>query len=221
MLDPLYLTTIPIGFGYFSLGDYEKTVKYINLGLADNPERIPFLAFTAAAYALSGDEVEAKKALEKWLTNYEDGFPPDGQWLYYLYPFKNLTVSDRLMEGLIKAGYTADLSNYHRVDEANKLNGQEIGALLYGKKQTGYLFGLQWSVFRNKDGDAQYTGLWGETDKGKSWIEDGTNCNQFEINYDDLDYCCDIYRNPRGGEVTKSEYLSVCDFAVIPFSVEE
>ncbi len=220
MLDPLHKDTHGIGAAYFSMGDYEKAVKYIDIGLTDNPERIPMLAFSAASYAFMGNDVEAKKAFEKWLTCFESGYP-DVHSLYYLFSRKNLEVFDRLIEGLIKAGFKADSLNYYKVDEKNKLNGQDIKKLTFGKTMTGSYFGFSWSIFRSKDGEAQAPTFWGGIDKGKSWIEGDELCNQFENRYGGNKYCHEVYRNPEGDEKTKSEYLVISDFGFIPFSVKD
>ena len=66
--------------------------------------------------------------------------------MYYLVPLKNSEVFDRGIEGLIKAGYKADPSNYYKLKKENKLTGQEIRELIFGKKIEGTYFYIPWSL---------------------------------------------------------------------------
>jgi len=131
-------------------------------------------------------------------------------------------VFDRYIEGLIKAGLKGNPSDYYKVDANNKLNGQEIKELMLGKTQSGYWYGNQWSMNRNKNGDVEITDVFGIViDKGKTWIEGDAICNKFETRYDGMKYCSDIYKNPEGDDIGLSEYLALTDFFIMPFSIEE
>jgi tetratricopeptide (TPR) repeat protein len=68
MLDPLHRGAMGLGLAYFSMKDYEKTLKHIDIGITDNPERTPLLAFYAAAHAFIGNETEAN--LTKMATSF-------------------------------------------------------------------------------------------------------------------------------------------------------
>lgn len=223
MLDPLHQTTLGIGVAYFTVGKYEKAVKYIEKSLSDKPEMNPFFAFSAAAHAFIGNDSMAKQAYEKWSSNNRQQ-GPNVQMLYYLYAFKNFSVFDRLIEGLVKAGFRADAPGYFKVNVDQKINGQEIKELVFGKTQIGtYFFDTKWSwsIYRSEDGKLESPNYVGGTDKGKSWIEDNEICNQYEFRYGAIKYCGDIYRNKSGDETTMSEYLFVADFGIQPFSIKE
>ena len=141
------------------------------------------------------------------------------------------------MEGLVKAGqkknilYLGGLQDpiaYLMVYKKNKLNGQEIKELLFGKTQTGYGLGGQWKVHRTGDGIIKFSNPYFRLKmhklkvyKGKSWIEDDSICDQFEESYDGLKFCGDVYLNPEGDDITKSEYIYVADPGLYPFSVEQ
>ena len=60
----------------------------------------------------------------------------------------------------------------------NKLNGQEIKKLLFGKTSTGYALGikaLEWVTHISEDGGIEYS-FRGKTYTGKAWIEDENIC---------------------------------------------
>jgi TolB-like protein len=222
MLDPLHQTTLGIGIAYFCMGKFEEAVQYIDKGVTDKPEMIPFYAFSAAANAFIGNNTKAMEACEKWLNNYRKP-GPRVQMLYYLYACKNVSVFDSLIKGLIKAGYRADALDYYTVDKDQKLSGQEIRKLLLGKTQVGtflYDTSRTWSIYRSEGGEIESSKYYGGTDKGKSWIKDNEICDQYEFRYSAIKYCGDIYRNKKGDEKTISEYLFVTDFGIIPFTVK-
>ena len=223
MHDPMQQTTLGIGVAYFTVGKYQEAVEHIEKGLTNEPEMIPFCAFSAAAHAFIGNDSKARKAYEKWLSNYR-GQGPSVQMLYYLYAFKNFSVFDHLIKGLVKAGYRVDAANYHKVNEDQKLNGQEIRELVLSKTQIGTnVYGPKrsWSIYRNWDGKLESPNIFGGVDKGSSWVEDNEVCNQYEFRFGAIKYCGDIYRNKSGDETTMSEYLYVTDFGILPFSVRK
>ena len=67
MLDPFHKSTGRIGQAYFTMGDYEKAVKYIEKELKDYPAKTMFYAYLASSYAFLGNEIKAKKAFKDWL----------------------------------------------------------------------------------------------------------------------------------------------------------
>jgi TolB-like protein/class 3 adenylate cyclase len=68
MLDPLHKSTGGIGIAYFTLGDYEQAIKYIQKHLKDYPKTFGIRGPLASAYALLGNDVRAKKAFEEFDT---------------------------------------------------------------------------------------------------------------------------------------------------------
>jgi hypothetical protein len=141
--------------------------------------------------------------------------------MYYLAPHKNSEVFDRGIEGLIKAGYKGNPSNYYKINEENKLSGNEIKELILNKKVRGKALGFEWSSSRSDEGEFEYTHYDGRTHKGKSWVDGDTLCYQFESLYDGIKYCAEIYNNPAGNKNELSEYLSLTDFWIYPFSIIE
>ena len=141
--------------------------------------------------------------------------------MYYLAPYKNSEVFDRLIEGLIKAGYKGNPSNYSKIIEENRLNGNEIKELILNKKVSGEALGFAWSQSSNDEGEFEFTYYDGSIYKGKSWVDGDTLCYQFESIYDGIKYCAEIYKNPEGNKNELSEYLSLTDFWIYPFAVIE
>jgi hypothetical protein len=123
------------------------------------------------------------------------------------------------MEGFVKAGFKKDPSNYYKVPKENKMTGQEIQELIFGKTMEGIKYDMPWSLITNKNGVSEYT-LFFNFYKGKSWVEGDTLCRQFPLLYDGLKYCSEIYKNPEGDSATYSEYLLLTDFWLLPFSVK-
>ena len=141
--------------------------------------------------------------------------------MYYLIPFKNSEVFDRIIEGLIKAGYKGNPSNYYKLKKENKLTGQEIQELIFGKKIEGTYFNVPWSLTMNKDAESEYAIKYYGNHKGKSWIEGDTVCNQYESLFDGLKYCSDVYKTSEGDNMKSGKHLLLTDFMLSPFSIEE
>ena len=141
--------------------------------------------------------------------------------MYYLSPYKNSEVFDRTIEGLIKAGYKGNPSDYYEIIEENKLTGNEIKELILNKKVSGKALGFKYSSSRSDEGEFEYTHFSGKTHKGKSWVDGDTLCYQFESLWDGIKYCAEIYKNPEGNKDELSEYLFLTDFYIYPFSIAE
>ena len=213
-----------IGIAHFSMGELEEAVKFIKKGSTINPESNTYLSCLVASYALLGQNIEAKKALDKYLKHFPEGYYPSIQTLYYGWSFKNVEVFDRFAEGLVKAGLRGDPSDYYKVVVENKLTGREIREILFGHTQTAIEPWGEWWVETDKEGDMIWKGIgtnqeWEEQDKGKCWIEGDMICFHFEKFFDGHTCCEEYYRNPDGNAETKSEYLGVSYYQMYPFSV--
>jgi hypothetical protein len=210
-----------LGAAHFVMGNYEKAVEFTQRCLTLNPGLNVYASYAAASYAFLNQKKEAEKAWNIFKDGFPEGMFPTTKFLYWGFPFKDHKVFDRYIEGLIKAGFKGDPSDYFIVNEKNKLNGQEIKELLFGKVMSGTVMGFEWSAYRSKDGGLESPNFWGGIDKGKSWIEGNEICNRYETRYDGIKFCSDIYGNPEGDELSKSEYLRFNDFALLPFSVDK
>ena len=107
----------------------------------------------------------------------------------------------------------------------NRLNGQEIKELLFGKTRTGYIMGYEVSFSNNQEGKLIYTfgkdGFNLFEDTGISWIEGDSICNQLEQMFEGIKFYQDIYFNPEGNKISKNEYIAISDMSIIPFSIVE
>ena len=227
-LDPLDIKKntavcfIFIGVNHFSMGNLEEAVANLEKGLSLNPEANNFTCFLTASHALLGHEIEARKALADYLKRF-NGWQPPIRYLYASWPFKDSKVFDRLAQGLVKAGLPGDPKSYYKLSEENKLNDQEIKKLLFGKTSIGYAFGikqLEWVSRISDDGEVEHS-FGGKTHTGKAWIENENICSVLEKYLGGLKNCREIYRNPEGDELTKTEYFSVTDYGIFLFSVEK
>jgi len=227
-LDPLDINKntpscfIFIGVNHFSMGNLEEAVANLEKGLSLNPQGTNFSSFIAASHALLGHEIEARKALAEYIKRL-NGWHPPIQFLYYAWPFKDSKVTDRLAKGLVKAGLQGNFLKYYKLSEENKLNGQEIKQLLFGKTSTGYVYGIKDLKFVrhiNDDGKVEFS-YKGKTYTGKAWVENESICRVIEQYLGGLKNCAEIYRNPEGDELTKTEYFSVTDYGIFLFSVEK
>ena len=214
--------TVSIGIAHFSMGQLEQAVQFIKKGREYNPELWRTSAVLVASYALLGKDVEAKKEFENILTNW--GYHPSIQEVYYTWPFKNVEVFDRLAEGLVKAGFPGNPSDYYKLVEENKLTGKEIRETLFGHTQTAIESWGEWWAEIDKEGNTSLRVIgtnqeWELHDKGKSWIEGDMVCFHYEKLFDGLTSCGEHYRNPDGNADTKSEYIEINHTQMSLFSV--
>ncbi len=210
-----------IGVNHFSMGNLKEAVTYLEKGLSLNPKLNNFSCFLAASHALLGHDTEAKKALADYMKVYPM-FPPTIQYLYNMWAFMDSKVFDRFAQGLVKAGLRGDPKNYFKISEENRLNGEKIRKLLFGKTLTGYIFGikeLKWSYEISDDGELKFS-YRGKNYNGKAWMEGENICLMREQYADGLKSCEEIYRNPDGDKLTKTEYFRVTDYGYFLFSVE-
>jgi TolB-like protein/Tfp pilus assembly protein PilF len=212
-----------IGVNHFSMGNLEEAVTYLEKGLSLNPKLTNFSCFLAASHALLGHDIEARNALADYLKPFPKQFSPSIQFLYGAWPFKDSKVFDRLAEGLVMAGLRGDPKKYFKLIKENKLNGKEIRKLIFGKTSSGFPWGIKafkWSLYISDDGEVEYSSR-GKTHTGKAWIKEDNICLLRKQLYDGLTDCGEIYRNPEGDDLTKTEYFRVSDYGFWLFSVEK
>lgn len=222
-LDPQWLDIKlgEMGLAHFAMGNYEKAVEFTQRCLTLNPGLSGYASFAAASYVFLNQQKKAEKAWNIFKAGFPDGTFPTTNFLYWQFPFKDHKIFDRYIEGLKRAGFKDKTSGYPIVNEKNKLNGQEIKELIFGKVISGYNMNYKWSLRTSREGELEFPNLLGGIDKGKSWIEGDVICFRYETLYDGLKFCSDFYMNTEGDEKSKSEYLLINDFGLFPFSVEK
>jgi len=227
-LDPRFLdiSLAERGKAFFLLGEYENAVESIQRGLILNPALTNYSSFEAASHAFLGNMKEAKDAWHR----FEGGFPAyeylTTKYLYDFFPFKDQKVFDRFIEGLNKAGFEGNPSNYYKVDKMNRLSGQEIKAILFGKTATGFNpalssvadFSYRWTAEGNLEIDCPDGAI---SERGKSHIEGDSICNQFDYLYDGMEECMDVYYITEANDSTKNQYLYVGDAWLTTISIKE
>ena len=139
------------------------------------------------------------------------------------FPFADPKKLDRIAEALIKAGAPGKPTDYYKILKENRIKGQEVKLLLFGRKISGIsvLTGKQlwWELAKN--GEFKFmTGSF--QDMGKSWVEGDVFFIQFEKLFSGLPYGTTIYRNPDGSMEGKNQYLIVSDIgSITPFAPTE
>jgi TolB-like protein/class 3 adenylate cyclase/Flp pilus assembly protein TadD len=226
-LDPYYPAEplCSLGLAHFGLGQLEKAVNLIERGLKHNPELYRFnLALTAAAAQL-GLNKKAQETLVAWKRGHHFR---DLRKMMFSYPFKDLKIAENFIEGLIKAGWPGETSEYYKISEESKLAGEQIKTLVFGRKVAS----LQGLIERTKDGIAycrqciptidRVFSAATFSDTGKSWIEDDMLCDQWQKWLQRQKICSPVFRNPEGKPERFDEYLSIPglgeSFGIIPWS---
>ena len=194
--------------------DFEKAITLLERSHQLNPDMREPAIFIAISYALLGHDDDARRIAadlhKKWPT----------QWilLYYIrdFPFKNPQVANRFAEGYLKSGLSiGGSSGYYKILDENRLTGQQIRSLVFGRK----LIGLQGWFERRNDGSAYYRGFITGSDQGQSWIENDLLCDQWQGLYGGHKICYPVFRNPEGSPENKDEYLYITDIKIFPFSI--
>jgi TolB-like protein/Flp pilus assembly protein TadD len=210
-----------MGLAHFSMGQFDEAVELINRALTYNPKTLLMSGILAAVYAYLGRDEEARDRLQ----NYLRGFyrRPNLNTIMSDWPFKDPKVADRLAEGLIKAGLPGQASDYCKVIEENKLKGEGIRTLLFGRTINGWgtaaVKTVPWTIIFTKDGRVEY--MRSEFyDTGKSWIEGDSVFYQYETRFEGRKISSEVYRNPDGTPENMNEYFFIHDNGISPFSVK-
>jgi TolB-like protein/class 3 adenylate cyclase len=222
LLDPhnIALPLYYLGLVHFCLGKLDEAASFCKRALAHNPELMGPSIVLAVTYAHLDRDQEAEDVLKRLLKGQR--FIPDIHAIMYKFPFKNLEVSDRFAGGLIKAGagLVGETLDYPKIFQKNKLTGQEIRNLIFGRTMIVTALGHEIQYSFPEDGKANRKDGWG-TSSGLSWIEGDELWIQWKYMYEGLKWSSDIYRNPGGTAEKKNEYFYITDWSIRSFSVVE
>jgi len=227
-LDPRFLdiSLVEKGKAFFLLDDFAKAVDSIQRGITLNPALTNYSSFEAASHAFLGKIKDAENAWHR----FAGGFPAKEylttKYLYDFFPFKDYKVFDRFIDGLNKAGFEGNPSDYYRVEKKNRLSGQKIKELLFGKIAICFnpaissieKVSYQWTAAGDFEFSCPAASI---LDKGKSQIEGNSICNQFEYLYDGIKVCMDVYYITDGNDAAKNQYLYFGDSWLTTISVKE
>ncbi len=206
------------GFGEAVSGRWEAAIPLMERFIKYNPKAGFGYRTLAMLYAQVGRDQEARDMLAKGTA----GWPPamkNVRFLMTTFPQQDHQVTERFIEGYIKAGLPGEPSGFYKVSAQNRLSGEEIRRLFFGQKTTGLTSGTgkPWQIERSTDGKATiHSGK--QSDSGKSWIEENMLCDQWDHLYESLTDCWVVYRNPEGTPAKKDEYLGAPGYGIYPFS---
>ena len=203
------------GLAQFHMEELEKAITFCESSHKLNPEMFGPAVLLAATFALLDRDDDVRRIVD-WLRS---GSKTAWSWLIQNelreYPFKNPKIVDRFVEGYVKSGLSRSPSSfYYKILDENRLTGQQIRALLFGRK----IIGLEGWFERDNDGSANYRGFITGSDKGQSWIENDLLCDQWQERNGGHKICYPVFRNPEGSPENKDEYLYITDLKIFPFS---
>jgi TolB-like protein/Tfp pilus assembly protein PilF len=203
-----------LGLGHFCLGQFEEAAGSWEEGLRLEPEHYWTSLLLTSAYAHLGRDQEARAALENCRENNRWKWPKDLRSAMG-WPIKYSVCSDRLAEGLLKAGLPGEPGGYYKFLEENRLTGNEIRDLVSGRRMWIENWGERWRI------DCAETGeLKSISDRGQWWIERELLCLQWNDRYEDYPFCGTVFRNPDGTKGV-DEYLKQNHTGVAVFAVED
>ncbi|UCD80746.1 MAG: hypothetical protein JSW26_04755 [Desulfobacterales bacterium] len=201
------------GLAHFHMEEYEKTISLCESSRKLNSELYEAAELLAVSYALVGRDDDAGRIAARLTGNFTAAWPLE-MLLRYI-PFKDQKIVDRLAKGIVKSGLSrSTLSDYYEILDENRLTGQEIKTLIFGRR----IIGLEGLFERSHDGNAVYRGLISGSDKGQSWIENDLLCDQWQERYGGHKICYPVFRNPDGSPENQDEYFYITDLQIFPFS---
>ena len=223
-LDPNNPTTylIQLAKAYLPDGNLEESMQVLERAKRLNPELSGSIAATQSIiYGIQGQNEKARTAYNIYLKSRQHPVRNLNDILLYL-PFADPKKLDRIAEALIKAGAPGKTTDYYRILKENRIHGQEVKSLLFGRKITGTAMStgkqLWWEW--TKRGEFKIIGPF--QDVGKSWVEGDVFFIQFKKQFGGLPYGTTIYRNPDGSRESKNQYLMVSDIgSITPFAPTE
>ena len=125
----------------------------------------------------------------------------------YWFPFKDPEVAERFANGLLKTGLFGERTGYYKLREEDRLNGEEIKVLAFGRT----VCGSDGCIDRTKQGQARYH-VMHVSESGRSWIEGDMLCNQWKTRMNGLKNCAPVFRNPEPAAGMLNEYLWITGY---------
>ena len=206
------------GLAHFIMGDLQKAAEMTERSLKHNPTFVGRYEMLAVIYALLGRNQDAQVAYDLNLKTHRLPFiAPDVNYVMSLFLIKDRQVSDRYAEGLAKAGFPGQPSDYYKIIKENRLTGEEIRNLVSGHEITVYEHWRTVWADHSEDGNLVY-----RAKKGKWWIEGDMLCYEMKKGRGkDLKDCGEIYRNPDALLGSEKQYLHVKDYTIAAITTEK
>ena len=208
------------GMAYFIMGDLHKAATMTERAINHNPTIVGHYERLSAIYALLGRNKDAEVAYNKSMKEWKLGrFPANVTAVMASFSVKDRKVADRYAEGLVKAGWPGHPSQYYKIYEENRLNGEVIRSLVSGQEITVDEFGMTYWIDHSEEGRIKdLSRLW----EGKWWIENDILCYKQDSNpaekdlprLQGLNNCGEIYRNPDSVPGSGRQYFHVKDYII-------
>ncbi len=216
-LDPHYPVDylIVLGESNFALGNLEEAAIYLGKAQERNPHNRPnktLLEFLIATYSHIGRDEEVQVLFESLKTVLHP--PISLRRIMNSHPYNTPEVTDRLAQGLIKAGMPEEA--YYTASYEDRLGGKKIRALVFGRTMQSLDYRLGFEVWSEiaKDGKATRP-----KDIGRYWIDSDMLCSQWQKLGFGAEWCGPVFRNPLGSPESSDEYLLINDWGIIPFTL--
>jgi len=208
---------------YLPDGNIQESLQLLERVIRLNPELSGSVALSQAMiYGIQGRNEEARTAYEIFLKSRMSPVRGLKDIMPY-FPFADPKTLDSFAAALIKAGVPGNLTDYDRILKENRISGQGVKSLLFGRKITGIskVTGEQTWWEWTKSGEFKVIrGAY--QDAGKSWVEGNVFFVQFEKQFGGFPLGMTIFRNPDGSREGKNEYFMVSEMRFnIPFALTE
>jgi adenylate cyclase len=210
------------GLAQFSMDRFAEAATSFEAMDPDSPDywsTYDGLVLSVAAYGHLGRSADAANAMAKlkaYPTTTKDGTLSILR-VQALFPFKNFADTERLQDGLRKAGMI-ELPFGLDPKSKDRLTGVELKKLTWGHETISKQLGTNlpsWSHTDAETGEIKVKiGDW--SDSGPTWIEGDTMCFSLSA---ELRTCAVVYRNPAGSFEKKNEYLFYQPWQIFEFSV--
>jgi TolB-like protein/class 3 adenylate cyclase/Flp pilus assembly protein TadD len=218
-LDPQYPADylIVLGESNFALGNLEEAAIYLEKAQTHYPQNRPnmtLLESLIATYSHLGRNEEAQvlfESLKKVL------YPPISlRRRMNFHPYNSPEVTDRLAQGLIKAGMPEEA--YYTVSDEDRLRGDKIRTLVFGRTMQSLepMYGIERWYEIAKDGEATRP-----NNIGRFWIDNDMLCYQWQKLKSGLSEggCVPVFKNPSGSQERSDEYLLINEWGMSPFTM--
>jgi len=215
------------GMAYFIMGDLQKAATMTERAINHNPTIVGRYERLSAIYALLGRNQDAQAAYDKSLKAWNFGrFPANLTTIMSSFLVNDRKVADRYADGLVKAGWPGQPSEYYKIYEENRLTGEEIRSLVLGQEITIDEFGRTYWVDHSENGRLKDLS---RVREGKWWIEGDILCYKLDRKtalkdlptLQGLNDCGEIYRNPDSLPGSKKQYLYVKDYSIAALTTKE
>jgi TolB-like protein/class 3 adenylate cyclase/Tfp pilus assembly protein PilF len=218
-LDPHYPADylIVLGESNFALGNLEEAAIYFEKSQARSPQDRPnktLLENLIVTYSHLGRNEEADELLQSLKKVL---LPPISlRRILNFHPYNTPEVTDRLAQGLIKAGIPEEA--YYTVSDDYRIDGDKIRELVFGRTMQILepMYGVELFFEIATDGKATRS-----NDNGRFWTNNDMLCFKWQKPRNALgaEWCGPVFKNPRGSPETSDEYLHITDFGIIPHTL--